>query len=108
MGSSTQLVLVGAAIHLAGLLLAVVLLLPILRGDHAASRHSDEGDEGGGSYRREPPRPSGPDGGGLPLPDARPARVRLRGPARLADLRPAPARRPAREPAPGPRVPVRR
>jgi hypothetical protein len=107
MGSSTQLVLVGAAIHVAGLMLAVVLLLPILRGDRAAARRTDEGEDGGGSDRRTPRRPSGPRDGGLPLPDAQPARARLRGHERLADHRPARIRRPAREPVrPPDRIPA--
>lgn len=97
-----------AAIHVAGLALAIVLLLPVIRGDRASAHHdSDESDDGGGNLRRRPPPPSDPRGGGLPLPDARPASVRLRGPEKLADLRPAPARRPAREPG-RPRTPVRR
>ena len=45
--------------------------------------------------------------GGLPLPDAVPASVRLRGPGRLSELRPQRERRPAREPVPQ-RRPVRR
>jgi hypothetical protein len=45
----------------------------------------------------EPPRPDHPRGG-IPLDDAVPARVRLRGEARLADLLPMRSRRPAREP----------
>lgn len=48
------------------------------------------------------PEPSvGP--GGLPLPGAGPARARIRGPRRLGDAYPAPARRPAHRPAPAPR-----
>jgi hypothetical protein len=42
--------------------------------------------------------------GGIPLDDASPARVRLRGQGRLADKLRAQARRPAREPD---RAPVR-
>jgi hypothetical protein len=66
----------------------------------------DPGDDGPGG----PPEPDGPrrPGGALPLPGAAPARVRLRGPARLADAHRRP-RRPAREPAPAPaREPARR
>ncbi len=104
---SGELVLLAAAIHVAGLALAVVLLLPVLRGDREATRReSDDGDDGGGNLRRRPPAPTDPRGGGLPLPDAQPAAVRLRGPERLSDLRPGRVRRPAREPAPE-RTPVR-
>jgi hypothetical protein len=99
MGSSAQLVLVAGAIHVAGLALALVLLLPILRGDRTTFQPPwDDGDDGGGNDRRRPPTPSSDRGGGLPLPDAQPARARLRGPGRLSDARRANPRRPAREP----------
>ncbi len=112
MASSTQLVLLAAGIHLAGLALALVLILPIIRGDESWLRPPEDGEDGGGgggNDRRGPHAPVGPSGGGIPLPDARPARRRLREPARLGDLRPAPPRRgPVREPAPTPRrVPAR-
>jgi len=111
MGSSTQLVLLAALIHLAGLLLAMVLILPILREGDARFGPPEDGDDGGGGNdRRGPQPPAGPSGGGIPLPDARPARVRLREPARLGALRPPrPRRGPAREPARDPRrAPARR
>jgi hypothetical protein len=52
----------------------------------------------------EPPaEPSPPPSrGGLPLPDAAPARVRLREPALLADAHARPQLRPAHTPAPAP------
>ncbi len=58
-------------------------------------------DDGGGT----PPEPAGPERpreprDGLPLPDAAPARVRLREPARLGEAYPRPARRPEPVPAP--------
>ncbi len=64
-----------------------------------------DGDDGGGRGPREPDPPPGRPTGGLPLPDAEPARVRLRGHGRLADLLPDRERRPAREPQ---RTPVER
>jgi hypothetical protein len=106
MGSSTQLILLAAVIHVTGLILAVVLLVPILRGEDArAPRRPDEGDDGGGgNHRTAPAAPTKPSGGGIPLPDARPSRRRLRGPGRGTPPRPWRERRPAREPR---REPIR-
>jgi hypothetical protein len=59
---------------------------------------TDPGSDGGGGRRPEPPAPRTPPRGGLPLPDARPARVRLRDHERLGDRLPRRRRRPAREP----------
>jgi hypothetical protein len=59
-------------------------------------RDDDEGGGGGGGGGGSDERPLHPPGrpiGGPPLRDARPARVRLRGPQRLADLLPRPSRR---------------
>jgi hypothetical protein len=53
-----------------------------------------------GDQRPEPGAPTPPGGDGLPLPDAAPARVRLRGHERLRDTVPPPARRPEHVPAP--------
>jgi hypothetical protein len=62
-------------------------------------RPPDDGEGGGGGNDRVPPRRSDePGGGGLPLPDAAPARVRLRDHGRLAELLPALPRRSVREP----------
>jgi hypothetical protein len=59
----------------------------------------DNGDDDGG----EPPEPDPavkptPSGGGLPLPDAEQASVRLREAGRLAEKYPRPVRRPEHEP----------
>jgi hypothetical protein len=101
-----QLVLLAGVLHLLMLALACVLLFGAVRAKPTSGwqdqRPPDEGDDGG-SDRLRPPPPSRPRGG-IPLPDAVPARVRLREPARLADLLPRRERRPAREPE---RVPVR-
>ena len=87
-----------AGMHLLGIVCAVVLILPALRDRPEPPQPPGGGSDGGGGLRRPSPvfpvRPLG----GLPLPDAVPARVRLRGPARLADLLPRRERRPAREP----------
>jgi hypothetical protein len=111
MGDETLLVALLGGLHLLGFGFAAVLLLPLMRDERIApiaQRGEEEDDGSGGGNDRLGPIPSrGPRGGGLPLPlpDAVPARVRLREPGRLADLLPAPARR-RREHTPGP-TPVR-
>jgi hypothetical protein len=89
-------------------LIALVIIVGPLARSAARDRDDPDGggpaddDDGGGSKRPPidptPPRPRGD----LPLPDAAPARVRLRGPGLLADQysfvrrgepRPAPGRR---------------
>jgi hypothetical protein len=109
MGDETLLVALLGGLHLLGFGFAAVMLLPLLRDERIvpAVHGEEEDDEGGGNDRVRPsPRP-GPRGGGIPLPDAVPARVRLREPGRLADLLPAWPRR--REHAPAPtRVPAHR
>src|SRR5579871_5717065 len=88
------------------LVLAAVLgpLLFVRRGAPPDASDEDRGGGGGGPGPPSPPRPTAPPGGGLPLPDAVPARVRLRGHERLTDLLPPRARRRAREPG---RIPTR-
>ncbi len=105
MPSDAKLLALVGAIHVVMLVLAGVMLFIFIRDDANGSwpPRGDDGDEegGGGGNDRLPPRaPAGPRDGGLPLPDAEPARVRLRGPERLADLTPPRERRPAREPDP--------
>jgi len=105
MGNEALPIILFGGLHLIMFVLGALLLLPCLKDDPApwATRDDDEdGGGGGGSDRiqRQPPR--GPRPGGIPLPDALPARVRLRGPARLADLLPPRDRRPAHPPAPAP------
>ncbi len=110
MGDETLLVALLGGLHLLGIGFGAVLLLPLLRDERivpGARPGEDESDGGGGNDRVTPRPPRSPRGGGIPLPDAIPARVRLREPARLADLLPAPERR--REHAPSPaRTPARR
>ncbi|MGN6189721.1 MAG: hypothetical protein ACTHOE_12565 [Conexibacter sp.] len=110
MGDETLLVALLGGLHLLGFGFAAVLLLPLLRDERIVpiARGEDEDNRGGGNDRVQPlPRP-GPRGGGIPLPDAVPARVRLREPARLADLLPPPRRRREHTPLPSPtRTPAR-
>jgi hypothetical protein len=82
------------------------LLIPLAlyrRDSHRDPPDSDPGD--GWEKPPDPPTPPprGPQGG-IPLDDATPARVRIRGGERLADLSPRRSRRGGREPE---RKPVR-
>ena len=98
MSPGDQLVLMIAGLHTVALIFAFMLIIPALRDRPEPPRRPGGGSDGGGG-RRVPPYPQPPYGpGGLPLPDAEPARVRLREPGRLADQRPPRPRRPAREP----------
>ena len=91
------------------LIVVVVAALGLMLYRHGGPRpgpsdpHPGDG-WGNGPRPPDPPRSDRPPGG-IPLDDAAPARVRLRGQGRLADKLPAQARRPAREPD---RAPVRR
>ena len=107
MPADVKLVALFAGLHLLGLILVCVMLVLFFRSDAARSWPSGEeegdGGGGGGNDRVRPRDWGGPRGGGLPLPDAIPARVRLRDHRRLADLVPRPARRGAPEPVRAPR-----
>jgi hypothetical protein len=89
---------------LIGLAVAFVPVVLILRRGPRRGPGDTNPEDGWGRGPKEPdtPRPDRPRGG-IPLDDAAPARVRLRGKGRLADERPPRERRPAREPdrAPG-------
>jgi len=78
----------------------LVVIVGLILGRHSRPGPSGPTDGDGWDKRPPGPEPLGPDHprGGIPLDDAAPARVRLRGKARLADLLPRRARRPAREP----------
>jgi hypothetical protein len=84
---------------------ALVVLVGLILG---RSRPGPSDTNPGDGWGKGPPGPElhGPEKprGGIPLDDAAPARVRLRGHGRLADLLPRRPRRPAREPE---RSPVR-
>jgi hypothetical protein len=111
--SAVQLLFWMIAIHLIGLIAVLVLIIPALRDGGSPDDHeSGSSDDGWGNLPRGKPVPGGPSGGGIPLPDAEPAGLRLRSPARLGDLRRAHERRPATHPAPSrrpaPAQPARR
>ena len=107
MSAGYQLLLMIAGMHILGLVCVAVLMVLAFRqappGDDM--RPSDPGsDDGWGNEPREPRRPYDRPWGGIPLPDADQARVRLRDERKLAELWPGRDRRPAREPE---RTPVR-
>jgi hypothetical protein len=86
-------------VHILG---AAALIAVLVRNSGADVKDWWPGDDDGGPPRDEP-RPTKPEpdgGGGLPLPDAEPAGVRLREPGQIAERYPRPARRPAHPPAP--------
>ena len=107
----TKLMVLFGVLHLIGLVLATGLLVMFVRTDivESSPQQADDGDGGsggGGNDRVHPRAPSGPRGGGVPLPDAVQSRMRLRGPERLAEGRGGPSRRRTVEPGPR-RSPVR-
>jgi hypothetical protein len=106
MASDAELVLLFTVLHVIALGVVTVLLVMFLRSDTTrmwSPPEEGEGGDGGGNDRLGPRIKPGPGGGGLPLPDAVPARVRLRDHTRLADRLPAPMRRPERDPERPPR-----
>src|SRR5436305_1029447 len=100
MSGDAQLMLMIAGMHVLGLVCAAVLIIPALRETpDLPPRRSDPGSDGGwGRGPDVPPAPPKPPRGGIPLPDAEPARVRLRDHDKLGDLLPRRERRPVREP----------
>jgi hypothetical protein len=107
MTSADSLMLWIAGFHFIGLLCVAALLIPALKSDDGpGSSESGSSDDGWGNLPQDGPRPKLWPGGGIPLPDAVPPKVRLRDHQRLSDLRTPYVRRPAREPIRSPeRVP---
>jgi len=93
-----------AGMHLLALGCVAVLMVPALRDRQVLPnrRPDSDSDDGWGNDRAQPLTPQDSPGGGLPLPDAIPARLRLREHGRLHERLPQRSRRPAREPAPEP------
>jgi hypothetical protein len=100
MSGDAQLMLMIAGMHVLGLVCAAVLIIPAIRDNPGLPpHHPDSGSDDG--WGRGPDRPFTPPEaprGGIPLPDAEQARIRLRDHGSLADRQPKRARRPAREP----------
>jgi hypothetical protein len=109
MAPDDGLIVIFASLHLVALLLGGLLFAMFLRSDgKPGSREPDDEDDGGGGGNdRISNHPKTSPGGGIPLPDAEPAPIRLRGPGRLRDLRPGRERRAPAHPQPSrrPRVP---
>src|SRR3954465_1371185 len=101
MSPDEELMLIFGALHLVALALGALLFVMFLRSDNAGGNEPPEEDEGGGGggSDRISDTPKTSPSGGIPLPDAEPAPVRLRGHERLADLRPRPERRGVAGPA---------
>jgi hypothetical protein len=105
-----ELMVIFGALHIIALALGVVLFMMFLKSDSTSSWKPPEEDEGGGGggNDRLPSTPKPKPTGGVPLPDADPARSRLRGHEKLRDVRPRPLRRdphpagPDRRPVPRP------
>ena len=97
-----ELMVIFGALHLVALALGVVLFMMFLRSDSTSSWKPPEDDEGGGGggNDRLPSTPKPKPTGGVPLPDADPARARLRGPGKLRDAHRPPLRRPGHRPLP--------
>jgi hypothetical protein len=78
----------------------LVVVVGLVLGRHSRPGPSEPNDGEGWGKGPRGPEPQGPERprGGIPLDDATPARVRLRGEGRLADKIPTRIRRPAREP----------
>ncbi len=106
MSGEYQLLLMVAGMHVLGLGCVAVLVWIAMREDNnGLPGHGDSGSDGGwGNEPRQPRRPSDRPWGGVPLPDARQPRLRLRDHRKLRDLEPRRQRRPAREPT---RLPTR-
>jgi hypothetical protein len=92
MPADEELVVIFAILHLVALLLGGALFALFLRSDSnpRSGPPDDEEDGGGGGNDRITDKPKTSPSGGIPLPDAEPAPVRLR--PRTAG-RPAPAAR---------------
>jgi hypothetical protein len=90
-----------AGVHLLGLGCVALLMFPALKDNPVGpdNRPDTDGDDGWGRGPKQPPAPPKPPRGGIPLPDADQARIRLREHGTLGDRLPGRERRPAREPA---------
>jgi hypothetical protein len=92
-----ELMVIFGALHVIALALGVVLFMMFLRSDTTTSWKPPEDEEGGGGggNDRLPSNPKPRPTGGIPLPDADPARARLRDHTKLRDATPLPLRRPS-------------
>jgi hypothetical protein len=95
-----ELMLIFGALHLVALALGIVLFVMFLRSEAGSDYRPPDDDDtgGGGGNDRISDRPKTSPGGGLPLPDAEPAPVRLRSHEKLRDAHNRPERRRVAEP----------
>src|SRR5947209_14811941 len=109
MSGDVELMLMIAGMHLLGLVCAAALILPAMRNEPDLPPRPDHGSDDGWGHGppRPPTQPSDAPRGGLPLPDAEPALIRLRDHRRLGEMLPRRERRPAREPVREPVLPSR-
>jgi hypothetical protein len=100
MAHDDALILIFASMHLVALLCGGLLFAMFARSSpkNSPGPDDDEGGGGGGNDRVGDRPPASSPSGGLPLPDAEPAPVRLRSGERLRDLRPRRERRPLTHP----------
>jgi hypothetical protein len=104
-----ELMVIFGALHVVALVLGVVLFMMFLRSDSNSSwkpPEDEEGGGGGGNDRLPSSKPKPRPTGGVPLPDADPARTRLRDHSKLRDAHPRPLRRPVHPQTPQ-RTPAR-
>jgi hypothetical protein len=109
MSPDEELMVIFGALHVVALVLGVVLFMMFLRSDATSSwkpPEEDEGGGGGGNDRLPASKPKPRPSGGVPLPDAEPARTRLRDHTKLRDAQPRPLRRPVHPQTPQ-RTPAR-
>lgn len=100
MTAGVQMMLWIAGVHIIGLVCVAVLMFPALKDNPIGPDHPEgEGGDGWGRGPKTPPSKPKPPRGGIPLPDAVPARVRLREHGRLSERLPHRERRTTREPA---------
>lgn len=96
-----ELIVIFGVLHLVALGLGVLMFVMFLRTESSDPQHGPEEDDGGGGGNdRVSAGPKTSPSGGIPLPDAQPARRRLRSHERLRDSRARPSRRQAPEPEP--------
>jgi hypothetical protein len=100
MSPDEELMLIFGALHLVALALGVVLFVMFLRSEAGSDRRPPEDDDhGGGGNDRISDRPKTSPSGGIPLPDADPARARLRSHEKLREAYRGRERRRVAEPA---------
>jgi hypothetical protein len=99
MSPDEELMVIFGALHLVALLLGLVLFVMFLRSDSHSNPPDDDEGRGGGNDRLGD-KPKNSPSGGIPLPDAVQAAMRLRSHERLREAYRHRERRRVAEPAP--------